>query len=113
MSESYLALHLLLSGDPLLWDIVRLSVLVSLSATLLALLIGLPLGALIALNRFPGREPAIIVLNALMGLPPVVVGLGVYLALFALRAARRLGLLFTPLAMVIAQTVWSRQSLRR
>ena len=105
MSESYLALHLLLTGDAALWGIVRLSVLVSLSATLLALILGLPLGALIALNRFPAREPVIIVLNALMGLPPVVVGLAVYLALSRSGPLGSWGLLFTPSAMVIAQTV--------
>jgi tungstate transport system permease protein len=105
MSDSYFALHLLLTGDPALWDIVRLSILVSLSATLLALVFGLPLGALIALSRFPGREPVIIVLNALMGLPPVVVGLGVYLALSRSGPLGSWGLLFTPPAMVIAQTI--------
>jgi tungstate transport system permease protein len=105
MTESHVALHLLLSGDPVLWDIVRLSILVSLSATVLALLLGLPLGALIALNRFPAREPIIIVLNALMGLPPVVVGLAVYLALSRSGPLGSWGLLFTPPAMVIAQTV--------
>jgi tungstate transport system permease protein len=105
MADSYVALHLLLTGDPVLWDIVRLSILVSLGATVLALLLGLPLGALIALNRFPAREPIIIVLNALMGLPPVVVGLGVYLALSRSGPLGSWGLLFTPPAMVIAQTV--------
>ncbi|MEJ0005493.1 MAG: ABC transporter permease [Steroidobacteraceae bacterium] len=105
MSDSYFALHLLLTGDPALWDIVRLSILVSLSATLLALVFGLPLGALIALSRFPGREPVIIVLNASMGLPPVVVGLGVYLALSRSGPLGSWGLLFTPPAMVIAQTI--------
>jgi tungstate transport system permease protein len=105
MSDGYVALHLLLTGDPALWDIVRLSILVSLSATLLALALGLPLGALIALSRFPGREPVIIVLNALMGLPPVVVGLAVYLVLSRSGPLGSWGLLFTPPAMVIAQTV--------
>src|SRR5580700_7394703 len=105
MSDSYLALHLLLAGDAALWDIVRLSILVSLSATLLALMLGLPLGALIALSRFPARETVIIVLNALMGLPPVVVGLGVYLALSRSGPLGSWGLLFTPPAMVIAQTI--------
>ena len=85
------ALQLVLSGDPALLAIVRLSLLVSLSAVLLAALIGVPFGALIALTRFPGREAVIVVLNALMGLPPVVVGLAVYLAAVALRAARAHG----------------------
>src|SRR5665213_3370400 len=105
MSDSYIALHLLLTGYPALWDIVRLSILVSLRATVLALVLGLPFGALIALSRFPGREPVIIVLNALMGLPPVVVGLGVYLALSRSGPLGSWGLLFTPSAMVIAQTL--------
>jgi len=75
------ALHLVLTGDPALLAIVRLSLIVSLSAVFLAALIGVPFGALMALIRFPGREGVIVVLNALMGLPPVVVGLAVFLAL--------------------------------
>ena len=75
------AFHLVLSGDPGLFAIVRLSLLVSLSAVLFAALIGVPAGALLALTRFRGREAAIVVLNAMMGLPPVVVGLAVYLLL--------------------------------
>jgi tungstate transport system permease protein len=59
MSDSYFAVRLLLNGDLALWEIVRLSVFVSLSSTLLALICGLPLGALIALRRFPGREPVV------------------------------------------------------
>ena len=83
------ALQLVLSGDPALFAIVRLSLYVSLSAVVLAALIGIPLGAWIALTKFPGRQGVIVLLNALMGLPPVVVGLAVYLAAVALRAARR------------------------
>ena len=75
------ALQLVLSGDPALFAIVRLSLYVSLSAVVLAALIGIPLGAWIALTKFPGRQGVIVLLNALMGLPPVVVGLAVYLAL--------------------------------
>jgi tungstate transport system permease protein len=75
MPEDVSALHLVLTGDPSLFAIVRLSLVVSLSAVLFAALIGVPFGALIALTRFRGREIAIVVLNALMGLPPVVVGL--------------------------------------
>ena len=71
----------MLSGDPALFAIVRLSLYVSLSAVVLAALIGIPLGAWIALTKFPGRQGVIVLLNALMGLPPVVVGLAVYLAL--------------------------------
>ena len=99
------ALQLVLSADPALIEIVRLSLLVSLSAVLCAAMIGLPLGALIALTRYPGREPTIVVLNALMGLPPVVVGLTVYLLLSRSGPLGSWGLLFTPQAMVIAQTV--------
>jgi tungstate transport system permease protein len=84
---------------------VRLSLIVSLSAVFFAALIGVPFGALIALVRFPGREAAIVVLNAMMGLPPVVVGLAVYLSLSRSGPLGSWGLLFTPQAMVIAQTV--------
>lgn len=99
------ALQLVLTGDPALLTIVRLSLAVSLSATLCAALIGVPFGALIALTRFHGREALIVLLNALMGLPPVVVGLAVYLTLSRAGPLGPWGLLFTPLAMVIAQTV--------
>ncbi len=95
----------MLSGDPALFAIVCLSLIISLSAALLATLIGAPLGALIALTQFRGREPVIVVLNALMGLPPVVVGLGVFLMLSRSGPLGSWGLLFTPQAMVIAQTI--------
>ena len=99
------ALQLILTADPTLIAIVKLSLLVSLSATLLAALVGLPFGALIALTRFRGREAVIVALNALMGLPPVVVGLAIYLALSRSGPLGAWGLLFTPTAMVIAQTI--------
>lgn len=105
MPENTSALHLVLTGDPALFAIVRLSLTVSISATLIAALIGVPLGSLIALTRFRGREPVIVVLNALMGLPPVVAGLAVYLMLSRSGPLGSWGLLFTPLAMVVAQTV--------
>jgi tungstate transport system permease protein len=105
MSNDVSALQLVLSGDPALFAIVRLSLLVSLSAVLLAALIGVPAGAFLALTRFPGREGAIVVLNALMGLPPVVVGLAVFLLLSRSGPLGSWGLLFTPEAMVIAQTI--------
>lgn len=104
MPENASALHLVLTGDPMLFAIVRLSLIVSLGATFIAALIGVPLGALVALTRFRGREPLIVVLNALMGLPPVVAGLAVYLMLSRSGPLGSWGLLFTPLAMVIAQT---------
>ena len=92
------------SGDPALIAIVRLSLIVSLSAVFVAALIGVPLGAMIALTRFTGRQVVIVLLNALMGLPPVVVGLAVYLMLS--RPARLvLGAVVHAQAMVIAQTV--------
>ena len=99
------ALSLILSGDPALYAVLRLSLLVTLSATVLAGLIGLPLGAIVALTRFPGRGAVSVVLNGLMGLPPVVVGLLVYLALSRSGPLGSLGLLFTPQAMIIAQAL--------
>jgi len=88
-----------------LWEIVWLSLQVSLVAVAVATALGLPLGAAVAVGRFPGRRGVIVLLNALMGLPPVVVGLVVYLALSRAGPLGELGLLFTPAAMVIAQTV--------
>jgi tungstate transport system permease protein len=88
-----------------LWEIVALSLGVSLSAVLTASVLGLPLGAALAVGRFPGRHGVIVALNALMGLPPVVVGLAVYLLLSRAGPLGSLGLLFTPPAMVIAQTI--------
>src|SRR3954463_14568562 len=99
------ALALIGAGDPALLHIVALSLAVSLSAVLCATLVGLPLGAAIAVTRFPGRQVVIVALNALMGLPPVVVGLLVYLLLSRAGPLGELGLLFTPGAMVIAQTI--------
>jgi tungstate transport system permease protein len=99
------ALGLLASGDPTLARIVLLSLAVSLSAVALATLLGLPLGAALAVGRFPGRRAMVVVLNALMGLPPVVVGLFVYLLLSRAGPLGEAGLLFTPSAMVIAQTI--------
>jgi tungstate transport system permease protein len=99
------ALELVLSADPALMAIVWLSLGVSLAAVGFATLIGLPAGAAVALLRFPGREVTIVALNALMGLPPVVVGLAVYLLLSRSGPLGPLGLLFTPQAMVIAQTI--------
>ncbi|MGH6725917.1 MAG: ABC transporter permease [Pseudolabrys sp.] len=99
------ALHMVLTGDPGLFAIVRLSLIVSLSAVLLAALIGVPVGAFLALTRFRGREAAIVTLNAMMGLPPVVVGLAIFLTLSRSGPLGAWGLLFTPQAMVIAQTI--------
>ena len=99
------ALSLILNGDPTLFAIVRLSLMVTLTATVLAGLVGLPLGALVALTHFPGRNAVVVTLNALMGLPPVVVGLLVFLALSRSGPLGSLGLLFTPAAMILAQAV--------
>lgn len=99
------AFHLILGLDPDLLEIIALSLQVSLTAVLLAALIGLPFGAAAALFRFPGRAAVVAVLNSLMGLPPVVVGLLVYLMLSRAGPLGELGLLFTPTAMVIAQTI--------
>ncbi|WP_299654518.1 ABC transporter permease [uncultured Jannaschia sp.] len=100
-----LALQLVFSGDADLLEVVMLSLQVSLTATTVASLIGLPIGALVAIGRFPGRNGVLIVMNALMGLPPVVVGLLVYLHLSRSGPLGFLGLLYTPTAMIIAQTI--------
>ena len=88
-----------------LTQIVGLSIAVSLTSTLCSAVIGLPLGAAVAVTRFPGRAAIVATLNALMGLPPVVVGLAIYLLLSRAGPLGVLGLLFTPAAMVIAQAV--------
>ena len=99
------ALALILSGDGDLMEIIGLSLRVTFSAVLLACAIGLPLGAALAVGRFPGRLAAVTLVNALMGLPPVVVGLVVYLLLSGAGPLGVLQLLYTPTAMIIAQTV--------
>lgn len=105
-SEAFgLALSLVLSADGDLLEIVGLSLRVSLTATAVSCAIGLPLGALVAISRFPGRSVALVVINALMGLPPVVVGLIVYLSLSRSGPLGWLGLLYTPTAMIIAQSI--------
>jgi tungstate transport system permease protein len=90
---------------PAFTDIVVLSVWVSLSAALLAALVGIPLGAALAVYRLPGRRPIVIGLHALLGLPPVVVGLSLYLMLSRSGPLGAFGLLFTPAAMVVAQSI--------
>jgi tungstate transport system permease protein len=92
-------------GDPGLYRIVALSLYVSLSAVLLAALVALPFGAFLALVKFPGRTAIIVVINAFMGLPPVVVGLAVYLLLSRSGPLGFLGILFTPRAMIVAQAL--------
>jgi tungstate transport system permease protein len=106
MSEALsAALALLIGLDSKLVEIVLLSLRVSLSAVGVAAVLGLPLGAAIAVGRFPGRQTVVVVLNALMGLPPVVVGLLVYLLLSRAGPLGALGILFTPSAMVVAQAI--------
>jgi tungstate transport system permease protein len=96
---------LLLRGDPLVWNIVLLSLLVSGAATLISVLIGVPVGLGLALIRFPGRTGVISVVNSGMGLPPVVVGLVLSLLLWRTGPLGGLHLLYTPAAMVLAQVV--------
>jgi tungstate transport system permease protein len=100
-----LALGLIAAGDAALASVVGLSLRVSLTALAVAAAIGLPLGAVLAVSRFPGRQAIVVALNALMGLPPVVAGLLIYLLLSRSGPLGGLGLLFTPSAMVIAQSV--------
>jgi len=99
------ALALVTAGDPKLVAIVLLSLRVSLAAVVFGALIGLPFGAWVAVTDFPGRRAVIVMLNALMGLPSVVVGLVVYLLLSRAGPLGSWGILFTPTAMVIAQTI--------
>jgi len=106
IAESFsVALAMITHLDPRVTAIVALSLGVSLTSTVCSAVIGLPLGAAVAIGRFPGRGPLIVALNAAMGLPPVVVGLLVYLLLSRAGPLGSMGLLFTPRAMVIAQTV--------
>src|SRR5438552_2759518 len=105
MSDQFSAWQLILNGDTALFAIVRLSLAVSLAAVLLAALAGMPLGALLALTRFPGRSALVVLINALMGLPPVVVGLAVYLLLSRSGPLGAMGILVTPSAMVTAQAL--------
>ena len=100
-----LAANLILSGDADLFEIVGLSLSVSVTAVAIACAIGMTLGAVVAVTRFPCRGAIIVLFNALMGLPPVVVGLAVYLMLSRAGPLGVLGLLYTPTAMIIAQTI--------
>jgi tungstate transport system permease protein len=105
MPDPLSPIQLILAADPALIGIVRLSLLVSLAAVLIAALIGIPFGTLVAVTRFRGRAGLIVALNALMGLPPVVVGLLVYLLLSRSGPLGSWGLLFTPQAMIVAQAI--------
>ena len=99
------ATDLILGLDPDFLEIVALSLKLALSSVLLSAVLGLPLGAWLALARFPGRDVVVVLFNSLMGLPPVVAGLAVYVLLSRSGPLGRFGLLFTPAAMVLAQTV--------
>jgi tungstate transport system permease protein len=103
MLDGASALQLIFGGDRALYAIVALSLYISVAAVLLAALVALPFGALLALVHFPGRAFVIVVVNAFMGLPPVVVGLAIYLLLSRSGPLGFLGILFTPTAMIIAQ----------
>ncbi len=106
ISQALAAAGTLIAGfDTKLVEIVLLSLRVSLAAVVIACVIGLPLGAAIAVNRFAGRRALMVLLNALMGLPPVVVGLVVYLLLSRAGPLGQFGILFTPSAMIVAQTI--------
>jgi tungstate transport system permease protein len=105
MPEGLSAFQLLVGGDTALYAIVRLSLIVSLSAVWLAALVALPLGAFLALVDFRGRSALVVLLNAFMGLPPVVVGLAVFLLLSRSGPLGFLGILFTPQAMIVAQAI--------
>jgi len=99
------AIDLVGSFDPEIVGIVALSLSVSLSASMIAMVIGAPLGGVLAVSQFRGRQTVIVLANALLGLPPVVVGLAIYLVLSRSGPFGFAGLLFTPAAMVVAQTV--------
>jgi tungstate transport system permease protein len=105
MPDGASAFQLVFGGDPTLYAIVALSLYVSVSAVVLAALVALPFGALLALVNFPGRAFVIVVINAFMGLPPVVVGLAVYLLLSRSGPLGFLNILFTPRAMIVAQAL--------
>lgn len=99
------AVRLLLAGDAEVWSVTWLSLRISATATLLALALGIPLGTMLALSRFPGRGFVISLVNTGMGLPPVVVGLFVTIVLWRNGALGFLELLYTPTAMILAQLV--------
>src|SRR5947199_7737747 len=102
MPDGASALQLVFGGDAALYSIVALSLYVSLFAVVLAALIALPFGAFLALVKFPGRTFVVVLINAFMGLPPVVVGLAVYLLLSRSGPLGFLGILFSPQAMIVA-----------
>jgi tungstate transport system permease protein len=100
-----LALAMIVGGDAELYGIIGLSLQVSLSAAVIAGIIGSPAGAALAIYRFRGRSVVVLVINAMLGLPPVVVGLAAYLLLSRSGPLGPFGLLYTPVAMILVQTV--------
>ena len=100
-----LAFSLIFNADADLVEIIGLSLMVSFSAVLFAVVVGFPLGAVTAVVRFPGRQVLAVILNALMGLPPVVVGLLVYLLISRAGPLGWMNLLYSPTAMIIAQSI--------
>ena len=100
-----IALSLLFAGDAELMSIIGLSLTVSLTAVVTSLVIGLPLGAMLAAYRFPGRTPLIVISNTFLGMPPVVIGLLIYLLISRAGPFGFMGILYTPAAMMLAQTV--------
>ncbi|MEK9552632.1 MAG: ABC transporter permease [Alphaproteobacteria bacterium] len=105
LTPFHIALTLLANGDPELMSIIGLSLTVSMTAVATSLLLGLPLGAILAAYRFPGRTPLIVISNTFLGMPPVVIGLLIYLLISRAGPFGFLGILYTPAAMMIAQTV--------
>jgi tungstate transport system permease protein len=99
------AFHLVLGRDPEVWQITLLSLQASGTATLLSLVLGVPLGTFLALTRFPGRSLLVSVVNTGMGLPPVVVGLGISMLLWRSGPLGSLALIYTPTAIVMAQVM--------
>nr|WP_207732280.1 ABC transporter permease [Heliobacterium chlorum] len=105
LSGIWQALHLLLQGDPEVWAVTWLTLKVSGIATLISVLMGVPLGIFLALSRFPGKSLLVSLVNTGMGLPPVVVGLFVTILLWRSGPLGIFGLLYTPAAMILAQAV--------
>jgi tungstate transport system permease protein len=105
LTPFHIALSLLFSGDAELMSIIGLSLSVSMTAVVTSLIIGLPLGAILAAYRFPGRTPLIVISNTFLGMPPVVIGLLIYLLISRAGPLGFMGILYTPAAMMLAQTV--------
>ena len=99
------AIEIVAQRDPYLVEVVLLSLRVSLTSLFFAAILGFPLGSILGIFRFPGRSGVVAIVNALMGLPPVVAGLFVYILLSRAGPLGEYGILYTPTAMIIAQTI--------